>query len=76
MNKLRRKNLRDVMEQIETLSKRVVDLEAEEQEYYDSMPENMRYGVMGNETEAVIENLAEAVNNLDEAVKNIETAMK
>lgn len=42
MNKIRRKNLQSIIDQLEELKGSLEDLQAEEEEYRDNIPENMR----------------------------------
>ena len=41
MNKIRRKNLQSIIDQLEELKGSLEDLQAEEEEYRDNIPENM-----------------------------------
>ena len=41
MNKLRRKNLQEIIDQLEELKGCLEDLAEEEEEYRDNMPENL-----------------------------------
>lgn len=42
MNKIRRKNLQAIIDQLEELKGGLEDLQAEEEEYRDNIPENMQ----------------------------------
>ena len=42
MNKVRRKNLQAIIDRLEELKGSVEDLQAEEEEYRDNIPENMQ----------------------------------
>ena len=42
MNKIRRKNLQSIIDQLEELKSSLEDLQAEEEEYRDNIPENMQ----------------------------------
>ena len=42
MNKIRRKNLQSIIDQLEELKGSLEDLQAEEEEYRDNIPENMQ----------------------------------
>ena len=43
MNKIRRKNLQAIIDQLEELKGSLEDLQAEEEEYRDNIPENMQW---------------------------------
>ena len=42
MNKIRRKSLQSIIDQLEELKGSLEDLQAEEEEYRDNIPENMQ----------------------------------
>ena len=42
MNKLRRKDLREITDQLETLQELLQELQEQEEEYRDNMPENLQ----------------------------------
>ena len=42
MNKIRRKNLQAIIDRLEELKGSLEDLQAEEEEYRDNIPENMQ----------------------------------
>lgn len=42
MNKIRRKNLQSIIDQLEELKGSLEDLQSEEEEYRDNIPENMQ----------------------------------
>ena len=42
MNKARRKNIQDVVNQLEDLKSTLEDLQGEEEEYRDNIPENLQ----------------------------------
>ena len=45
MNKARRKNIQDVVNQLEDLKSTLEDLQGEEEEYRDNIPENLQGSV-------------------------------
>ena len=50
MNKIRRKNLQSIIDQLEELKGSLEDLQAEEEEYRDNIPENMQESVTKRRT--------------------------
>ena len=69
MNKIRRKNLQSIIDQLEELKGSLEDLQAEEEEYRGNIPENMQ------ESERY-EKADEAVDNLEEVISSIEAAIE
>ena len=53
MNKIRRKNLQSIIDQLEELKGSLEDLQAEEEEYRDNIPENMQANAMKRQTRPV-----------------------
>ena len=90
MNKERRKQLadaRDLIDKAEGLLSEAKEMlewaKADEQEYYDNMPESLQGGDKGQAAEAAVSALDDAVNELDSAIEacqnaagNIETAQE
>ncbi len=72
MNRERRKTLRGIADQIEVLQLKLEELQAEEEEYRDSFPENLQSCERYECAEAACEALSEAIDNLEDAVSNIE----
>ena len=62
MNKIRRKAIEEIREQLEELKASLEDLQEEEEEYRDNMPDNLQ----GSER---YEKADEAVSNMEDAVK-------
>ena len=72
MNKIRRKALAQIQEQIDALRDELESLMGEEEEYRDNMPETMyaRYEA----ADEACGNLSSAIDSLEEAVSYIEEA--
>lgn len=73
MNKDRRKELSRIVGMIEglsgTISEAISALESardEEQEYFDAMPESFQGGEKGEQAQASIDNMGEAISALEE----------
>ena len=76
MNKIRRKNLQSIIDQLEELKGSLEDLQAEEEEYRDNIPENMQESVRYEMADEACDNLSEAVDNLEEVISSIEAAIE
>ena len=72
MNKLRRKELREIINGLNAIQDRddlyawintLENLKDEEQDYYDNIPENLQYSRRAEASEEAIENLEEALLN-------------
>ncbi len=74
MNKIRRKSLRDIIDQLEELRDALDTLKEEEEEYRDNIPENMQGSERYEIAEAACDNLDSAVDSLDEVISYIEEA--
>ena len=75
MNKIRRKNLQSIIDQLEELKSSLEDLQSEE-EYRDNMPENLQGSERYELADAACDNLCDAVSNLEETISSIETAIE
>lgn len=76
MNKIRRKNLQSIIDQLEELKSSLEDLQSEEEEYRDNMPENLQGSERYELADASCDNLCDAVSNLEETISSIEAAIE
>ena len=76
MNRIRRKNLQSIIDQLEELKSSLEDLQSEEEEYRDNMPENLQGSERYELADAACDNLCDAVSNLEETISSIETAIE
>lgn len=74
MNRIRRKELRSIIDQLEELKSCLEDLQAEEEEYRDNMPENLWGGERYEKAEEAISNMEDAVSSLEDAISSIDAA--
>lgn len=74
MNAERRKQIDKARALLEEAKEILEVCQSDEQDYFDSMPENMQGGDKGQAAEAAADALGEAVNSCDEALSNIDTA--
>lgn len=72
MNNKRRQQLRGLIERMETLKAELEMIESDEQEYFDTMPENLQGSMNGMNSEEAIDKMAEAVLCVEEAIEAIE----
>lgn len=75
MNKIRRKALNAIQEQIDTLRGELECLMEEEEEYRDNMPENLQGSERYEVADSACDNMSSALDSLEEAVSYIEEAM-
>lgn len=76
MNKIRRKELQTIIDQLEELKGSLEELMAEEEEYRDNMPENLQGSERYETAEVACDALQEAVDVFNEITSNIESAIK
>ena len=76
MNKARRKALDEVISKIEEAKELLENLQAEEEEYRDNMPENLQGSERYEAADAAVDNMSSAVDALDEAISGIESAQE
>lgn len=71
MNKQRRKEITNIISELEIIKSRLYEVLNDEQISFDNMPENLQYSMRGEESQEAIENMDAAVNSLDEAIENL-----
>ena len=71
MNKNRRLQLRKLIEKMETLKDELEVIESDEQEYFDSMPENLQGSMNGMNSEEALDKISEAIACVEEAINAI-----
>ena len=76
MNKVRRKELQEVIEQINIAKELLENIMCDEEEYRDNMPENLQSSEKYEKADAACDAMQEAINELEEAVSYIETAQE
>ena len=72
MNNKRRQQLRKLIEKMETLKDELEIIESDEQEYFDTMPENLQGSTNGMNSEAAIDKMEDAIACVEEAIEAIE----
>ena len=71
MNKARRKNIQDVVNQLEDLKSTLEDLQGEEEEYQDNIPENLQGSERYEKAEEACDTLSEAVGGLENIITSL-----
>jgi len=66
MNNQRRKEIKAVLDELAALRSRVEDLQNEEQDYFDNMPENLQQSERGEKAEQAASRLEDALTAFDE----------
>ena len=70
------KALDEVISKIEEAKELLENLQAEEEEYRDNMPENLQGSERYEAADAAVDNMSSAVDALDEAISSIESAQE
>lgn len=76
MNKMRRKQLDEVIAKIEEAKELLEVLQEEEEEYRDNMPENLQGSEKYERADEAVDNMSSAVDALEEAISYIESAQE
>ena len=76
MNKARRKALKVILESVQDLRDQLELLHDEEEEYRESIPENLQSSEKYEKADAAVYALSEAVESLENAAAEIESAME
>ena len=71
MNKARRKNIQDVVNQLEDLKSTLEDLQGEEEEYRDNIPENLQGSERYEKAEEACDTLSEEVDGLENIITSL-----
>ena len=76
MNNTRRKQLNNILSQVNLLKEELESILNDEEEYKDNMPENLQGSEKFEKTESACEAMQEALDQLEEVINNIETAQE
>lgn len=74
MNTERRKAIEGVKSTLDQAKGDIENLQQEEQEYFDNMPESLQGGEKGEKAQAAADALQEAMDNIESAIDNLSTA--
>ena len=74
MNNVRRKELDNIIEELELLKQKIEFIMDDEQECFDNLSEGLQQSMRGQQMEEAVANLSLAVDSIDEVVSFIEDA--
>ena len=72
MNKIRRNQIQQTIQQIEEIRNDLQDILNEEYEAYDNMPDGLKYSERGETSEDAQANMESAIDSLEEAMSYLE----
>ena len=75
MNNERRKQIRQWISKVEALKSELENILWDEQNYYDSIPENLQSSARGEDSEMAIECIEEAIDIISEAIDKVDEAI-
>lgn len=68
MNKIRRKNLQTIIDQLEDIKADLEEITSEEEEYRDNIPENLQSSEKYERADEACDNLNDAADTLNEVI--------
>lgn len=71
MNKSRRNSIRHIAFQLEELKDDLADIQTEEEEYRDNIPENLQGSKRYEKAEEACDTLSEAADNLEDIITSL-----
>lgn len=71
MNNNRRKEIRNIIEQLESIRAQIENIRDDEQDCIDNMPENLQGSERCETAEAAVENLDLAIEPFEELINNL-----
>ena len=74
MNDIRRNELEEIYNDLMEICDRLENVKCDEEEYYDNIPENLKYSERGERAEEAVSALEDALEEIGEALGNIEIA--
>ena len=72
MNNTRRKQIQKCLDVLKEVQADLVLILSDEQDSYDSIPENLQYSMRAEESQDAIDTLDDALDNLGNAIDNLE----
>lgn len=75
MNKDRRKEIVKIIQQLEDIRVEIENLETEEQDYYDNIPENLQMSERAENSQDALYNLSEAQSQLDDVIESLNSIL-
>ena len=74
MNNIRRNELEEIYNDLREICDRLENVKCDEEEYYNNIPENLKYSERGEKAEEAVSALEDALGEIEEALDNIEMA--
>lgn len=74
MNRERRKNIQSIIDQLEKLSGAIEEIQYEEEEYRDNIPENLQSSERYEVADEAVSSLESAISSLEEVIASLEEA--
>lgn len=71
MNNVRRKELRSIIKEIETVKTRLDSVLSDEQDAFDNLPEGLQCSMRGEDIEEAIDAMESACDSLDEVIDGL-----
>lgn len=75
MNKQRRKAISEIIEQMEDLALRLEELQSDEQEAFDALPDSFRDGEKGDNMQSNISDIEETANEIRYGIDRLQEAV-
>lgn len=75
MNKSRAQQLRDLIGKIEYCKNELEKIKSDEEDAYESMPENLQGSYRGEESERIIDELDEILDDYEELIDNLNNVL-
>lgn len=76
MNKDKRKRIQNIIDQLTDLGTEIEEIQNEEQEAYDNIPESLQEGEKGERMSDAINNLDSSFCSLGDAISYLDEAIK
>lgn len=76
MNNQRRKELKGIVAQLETLKDELETIQEQKEEAFENLPENLQLSMQGELMQEKAENISDAVFSLEECIDNITEAIE
>lgn len=76
MNRMRRKEIESIMDALEAVRMRVDEVNEEEADYRDNIPENLQGSERYEKADDAVSNLEEALECIENALEYLEDAME
>lgn len=71
MNNVRRKELRSIIKEIETVKTRLDSVLSDEQDAFDNLPDGLQCSMRGEDMEEAIDAMESACDSLDEVIDGL-----